>query len=388
MNGQRAGCVKTGGMGIKAALKSNAALLCAVVIVEFGLFEAGFRVKGGTEAAPEFQRLFTPDAVLGYRLKPGATARFTTAEFDTRITINQAGVRDREVGPKAPGERRIVVLGDSLVMAVQVPLEQTFTARLEQLLNDAASPPVTYRVINAGVQGYGPVEEFLFHRDVTSALNPDLVILALYPGNDAVEAANNSLRLRGGETGPETAGPDTMARFTQWRRRQIRKSVVLQVARLRVMTLIGRFGWRPEIDPPLRTYLADAPPEITRGLRVTRDAVSQLAALTSSQGARLLVVLLPARFQVDDGDYGRLKEIVERSGKTLDRDAATARFKQALEGLDVPVFDPLPPLREAARTSDVFMQSTAHLTPFGHRALAGILERYLADAGLADGRGR
>ena len=89
-------------MRIKAALTSNAALLCAVILVQFGLFEAGLRLTGGTEAAPEFQRLFTPDPVLGYRLKPGATARFTTADFDTRITINQAGVRDREIGPKAP----------------------------------------------------------------------------------------------------------------------------------------------------------------------------------------------------------------------------------------------------------------------------------------------
>ena len=156
-------------MRIKAALQSNTVLLCAVVLVQFGLVEAGYRLRGGSEAAPEFQRLFTPDPVLGYRLKPGATARFTTAEFDSRITINQAGVRDREIEPKAPGERRLVVLGDSLVMAVQVPLEDTFVARLERRLNASAVPPATYRVINAGVQGYGPVEEYLFHRDVTSA---------------------------------------------------------------------------------------------------------------------------------------------------------------------------------------------------------------------------
>jgi lysophospholipase L1-like esterase len=375
-------------MGIRTAFTSSAALLCAVIIVEFGLFEAGFRLKGGTEAAPEFQRLFTPDASIGYRLKPGAAARFTTADFDTRITINQAGVRDREVGPKAPGERRIVVLGDSLVMAVQVPLEQTFTAQLERRLNRGAGTHGSYRVINAGVQGYGPVEEYLFHRDVTSALRPDIVILGLYPGNDAVEAASAAGRLRDAGERREATRLSAMDRFTQWRRRQIRRSIVLQVARLRVMTLAGRLGWRPEIDPPLRTYLADAPPEIERGLSVTRDAVSRLAALTASEEARLVVVLLPARFQIDDGDYGRLKEIVARSGKVLVRDLATARFKAALAGLDVPVFDALPELREAARESDVYMQSTAHFTPFGHQALAGILARYLDGAGLAGDGGR
>ena len=74
-------------MRLKAALHSNTALVCAVALVQFGLFEAGMRLRGGTEAAPEFQKLFTPDPVVGYRLKPGATARFKTADFDTRITI-------------------------------------------------------------------------------------------------------------------------------------------------------------------------------------------------------------------------------------------------------------------------------------------------------------
>ena len=376
-------------MRIKAALRSNAALVCAVALVQFGLFEAGMRLRGGTEAAPDFQKLFMPDPVVGYRLKPGATARFTTADFDTRISINGAGVRDREIEPKAPAERRLVVLGDSLVMSVQVPVEDTFVARLERRLNASAVPPATYRVINAGVQGYGPVEEYLFHREVTAALRPDIVILALYPGNDAVEAGATAYKLR--TPGPSrSADADLSAwqRFTQWRRRLIRKSIVLQVARLRVTTVLDRFGWRPEIDPPLRTYLPDAPPEIDKGLAVTKDVVSRLDAFTRQDGARLVVVLLPARFQIDDGDYGRLKAIVARSGQTLERDRATERFKAALAGLDVPVFDALPPLRDAARASDVFMQSTAHFTPHGHEALAGILERYLKQGVLEEGQRR
>ena len=376
-------------MRIKAAPPSNLALLCAVILVQFGLIEAGYRLKGGSEAAPEFQGLFTPDPILGYRLKPGATARFRTADFDSRIAINRAGVRDREIEPKAPGECRIVVLGDSLVMSVQVPVEETFVARLERRLNASARPPTTYRVINAGVQGYGPVEEYLFHREVTSALQPDVVHPRPVPRQRCGRSRRYGVppeRESGGAQADERLS--AYQRFTQWRRRMIRKSVVLQVLRMRVTTALDRFGWRPAIDAPLRTYLPDAPPEITRGIGVMTDAVSRLDALTKSQGARLAVVLLPARFQVDDGDYGRLKAIVERSGQTLERDRATERFKTALAGLGVPVLDVLPPLREASRQSDVFMQSTAHFTPFGHEALAGILERDLRDSVLAGRQGR
>ena len=375
-------------MRIKAALQSNAALLCAVIVVQFGLFETGLRLKGGTEAAPEFQRLFTTDPRLSYRLRPGATARFKTADFDTQIEINAIGVRDREVGPKRPGERRIVVLGDSLVMAVQVPLGDTFPAQLERRLNRRAEPPDAYRVINAGVQGYGPVEEYLFHRYVTSLVDPDLVILALYVGNDALEAAASADRLGAVRHDTPSAAPALPDRFAQWRRRVVRRSMVLQVARLRVTSVLYRFGWGHEIDPPLRAYLPEGSPDIARGLDVTRDAVARLASLTSSQHARLVVLLVPARFQVDDGDFRRLRDSVAQSGKTLERDLATERFKAALNGLGVPVVDALPSLRDAARQSDVFMQSTAHFTPFGHEVMAKILERYLKEAGLVEGQGR
>ena len=72
---------------------------------------------------------------------------------------------DEEIGPKAPDERRIVMLGDSLVLSVQVPFAQTFGELLERRLN-ARPSAYRYRVINAGVQGYGPVEELLFFRAI------------------------------------------------------------------------------------------------------------------------------------------------------------------------------------------------------------------------------
>ena len=103
----------------------------------------------------------------------------------------------RDIGPKPPGERRVVVLGDSLVLAVQVPREATFCARLEARLNAGAPAGVRYRVINAGVQGYGPVEELLFYRRVASRFDADLVLVATFVANDAVEAFDAAWRLDG-----------------------------------------------------------------------------------------------------------------------------------------------------------------------------------------------
>ncbi len=371
-------------MTFRSMIRSRIALVCAIALAQFVVFEAGLRLKGGSEAGPAFQTLFIPDPRIGYRLAPGVSTRFTTAEFDTTITINSSGVRDREIGGRLPGERRIVVLGDSLVMAVQVPSEQTMTARLEARLAVDSPRGTTWRVINGGVQGYGPVEEYLFHRGVTSGFEPDVVVMALYVANDAIEALASAARLDGGvqDAGPARAASPTEA-FHTWRRRVIRSSLVLQVARLRATTLVDRLGRRNNIDPPLRTYLPDAPPEIGRGLAVVRRAVEQVKALTDAQGARLVVLLLPARFQVDDEDYGRLQVLVADSGRVLERDRASLRFQQALADLGVPIMDALPPLRAARHRSRLYFESTAHFTAFGHQVLADALAQFLQREGLA-----
>ena len=159
--------------------------------------------------------------------------------------------------------------------------------------------------------------------------------------------------------------------------------MVLQVARLRVVAVTDRlpsFGARPE--PPLQSYAANPAPRIAAGLRVSSECVQAIAGEAAAAGARTMVMLMPARFQVDDADYGRLKEAVSGAGGTLVRDAATSRFRDALAPLGLPQFDALPPLRAALPGPDVFFQQTVHLTPRGHDIVARALEAFIRGQGL------
>jgi lysophospholipase L1-like esterase len=350
--------------------------------VQFVLFEVGLRIWGSSEAAPAFQGLFADDPAMGYRLKPGARVRFTTAEFDTALTVNSSGVRDdEEIGPKAENERRILLLGDSLVMSVQVPFEQTFGELLERRLN-AAQSRYRYRVINAGVQGYGPVEELLLLRSIAPAMQPDLVIETIFVGNDAEEAVTSAPRLDpDGRGATEAIQQSTSTRL----RRLVRRSMVLQVLRLRVAAATSRFAGvtgRPE--PPMQSYAASPAPRIAQGLAISRRVVDALIAESAVLGARTAVVLMPARFQVDDADYGRLRQIVSEAGGELVRDGATSRFREALDGIEAPVFDPLPAMRAALPGPDLFFQQTVHLTPRGHEVVADAVEQFLRGAGLVE----
>jgi lysophospholipase L1-like esterase len=360
-------------------------LFLLVVAGQFVVFETAMRIWGSSEAAPAFQGLFTDDPVVGYRLKPGARTRFETVEFSAQIDINGSGVRDSdEIGPKPAGERRIVILGDSLVLSVQVDFGKTFGELLEQRLNADAPPGVRYRVINAGVQGYGPVEELLFFRKVARAFEPDVVLTTVFVGNDAEEAVTSERKLSGhSQAGVEAISEGITTRL----RRLVRRSMVLQVLRLRVMAAADRLV--PEMTPPeapLQSYAAGTPPpRIQRGVDITRQVVETIASEAAAVGARTGIVLMPARFQVDDGDYGRLKVIVAQSGGELDRDGANRRFEAAFARVQVPRVDLLPAMRDALPGPDLFYQETVHLTPRGHDVVARTLERFLRENGLLAG---
>jgi lysophospholipase L1-like esterase len=94
------------------------------------------------------------------------------------------------VGPevsatRTAGEFRVVVLGDSYTVGGQVPYEQTFPAVLEQDLRQAGYANV--RVINAGVGGYTTFNERGLLAEDLAWLQPDLVVVAAFLGNDVSE---------------------------------------------------------------------------------------------------------------------------------------------------------------------------------------------------------
>jgi hypothetical protein len=365
-------------------------LFAAIVLAQFFLFEAGLRLAGGSEATPAFQQLFLADPDVGYRLRPGARAHYKTSDFETDIVINSSGTRDREIGPKAADEFRIVVLGDSLVLAVQVEQDETFTSLLEKRLNAHRAPgEPRYRVINAGVQGYGPVEELAFFEHVASRFQADVVLVGVFVGNDAMEANDSGAKIlpagEGASAPAASSASDAVKRPSRvplWLRRLTRRSMVLQIVRMRAVTLTERFGQARPIDRALTFYLPTLPPEMARGLAVSRECIRRIDAIAAAQGARTGIVLLPARFQVRDDDYANLRAIVEESGATLVRNVGTKRFEDALAPLGLPVMDALPALRNSPEPTDLFFSTSAHLTVKGHEVLAAGLEGFLRNSGL------
>jgi len=117
---------------------------------------------------------------------------------------------------------------------------------------------------------------------------------------------------------------------------------------------------------PLTAYLADPPPDVAPGQWSHAQLPRQDRAGARGRRAATGLVLFPARFQTDDEDFARLSAIVAQAAGTLVRDAASARFREALAGLGLPMMDTLDALR-AARGARAVLPADLHLTPAATR---------------------
>lgn len=163
-----------------AALLSRLALTVTATALAAVAGEAVLR-----RVTPDRPSFLAPDPDAIYRLRPGARARYhypwMAPGTGVEVAINSRGFRGAEV-PATKAGKRVVVYGDSFIEARATPIEDTFPARLEAALREERPGPV--EVVNGGVSGYGP-DQVVARLDADlEELRPDLLVLALFAGND------------------------------------------------------------------------------------------------------------------------------------------------------------------------------------------------------------
>jgi hypothetical protein len=170
---------------------ANGALVLASTLFALAAVEIGLRITGAVPPS-----MYEADSTLIYRAAAGGQKRFvhnaTNGGATIRVTIDDDGYR----GPplRTDGKaRRVAVFGDSFIAGEFAPDSLTFVRMLERALS-TRSPT---EVVNAGVTGYGPDQEFLRMQRDLPRLRPQVAILALFADNDLGDLVRNRLfRLR------------------------------------------------------------------------------------------------------------------------------------------------------------------------------------------------
>jgi len=125
------------------------------------------------DASPDVAYRRSSNPVLGYELKPN----YRSAAPDDRSSyarINSHGQRDieREIDA-APGTRRVILLGDSVVEGHGLPeIDQTISRQLEALYAEG-----NVEVLNLGISGYCTRSEVELLKTKGLRFQPDVVVL-------------------------------------------------------------------------------------------------------------------------------------------------------------------------------------------------------------------
>jgi hypothetical protein len=127
-----------------------------------------------------------PYSLYGWRNIPGARGwESCYGDCEVYIEINSKGLRDVEIAYEKPANtQRILLLGDSMTAAFQVPLEDSFGKVVEQELNAADLDSSDWQVVNGGINGFGTDNELIFFRLEGKKYQPDLVVVGMYLAND------------------------------------------------------------------------------------------------------------------------------------------------------------------------------------------------------------
>ncbi|MEL6148790.1 MAG: hypothetical protein AAFR56_04135 [Chloroflexota bacterium] len=312
------------------------------------------------------------------------------------IRQNNLGMHDEIVTfEKAPGTFRVLVLGDSYVQGLQVPLEQGFVDLLETRLNREYRQPV--EVINLGVDTIGTDRVLMLYSVLGYRFDADVVLLATYVGNDVQNNSIEMARLRNEGYSPrpffklDAAGNLRLYNWTQplpqddhpapvWlRRAQTQQPFVIVTPPAPVV--VQQAPYELEYPVQLGLYLPEDD-YWAEAWQITDAVLAQFAGLTAATDTPFGVLVIPDRRTVHVEDYRRTIERYPFIG-TYDPGAAQERMVTLSEAHGIPTLDLLPVLFSAEQNGDrAYLELDGHYNALGHELTAGAVYDWMVENGF------
>jgi hypothetical protein len=248
---------------------------------------------------------------LGARIEPGAPGH------------DVLGFRNKEL----PERAEVVAIGDSMTYGFGAARDANWPSQMGNLLQKP--------VYNMALGGFGPLQYLYLAEHEASKLQPRLLLVGFYFGNDLKDAYIAVRRIPHWRSWREAGSADEgeieypggsqfmpKKPFAGWRAWFSRNSVfysVLRVTLLRPLIVWEKdrlaleagpdqqMIWIDRSEPSFRTIftpqlnlsaLDPQLPSVQEGLRITKRAFASLKGLADAKGTRLLVVLIPTKERV------------------------------------------------------------------------------------------
>jgi len=296
-------------------------------------------------------------------------------EFVTPVSFNSEGFKEYNYAVnKTNTTYRIAIIGDSMVEALQVPLDNIFTKLLEQKLN---RPLKKYEIIGFGLSGIGTIQEQKLLEAYALKYSPDEVILMLTVGNDIRDnlllnstliAANKPAKIWGFDYSPIKfflrQHFHTFA-FLVDASRVIKQNLLTKI---RSISSAKTASISKNIyDYDFEIYYQNYSTEINHGFSKTEEALLQIKKMSP----KLTVFLIPTTFQVDEFRAQKFIELHKQHNVNLTKPMDI--LVTFCNNHNITIINPLPEFQKHNINNTFFWKYDGHLNKNGHTLVADLL---------------
>lgn len=332
--------------------------------------------------------MFRKSDVLAYELAPLSKGKLVREEFDTTITINSQGYRGREFGPGKHGRFRILAIGDSFTFGYGVEDTESYPARLEQILKNEYHMD-DIEIVNAGfAAGYSPDTYYLFLKERGLKMQPDLILIGFFIGNDIdhrnasehrwVKSDRDGLPLQI----VNVEGEVEDGRWVRRHKQAVYRVPVLRNSHLFQLLVAAGKGVKRIVQGEEASIAESTNPFIYEATYQERTdaAVKQvqtlfraMVAVAAKARIPLVVLMMPAREQV----YPDKRPSI--GNRDRDWEKPQRIFSAFFERERIPYLDLLPHLKGPAKETDLYFPYDMHWNAKGHELGARVVAAYLVE---------
>jgi len=382
----------TGGRSVCDLLRTiqlrNVALLGVTVALFLVGFETVMRVFA-PQSRYQPGGLVVPHPVRTFDLAPHSVRQESTSEFSVQYTLNEYGLKDYKIESKTSGTYRILCVGDSFTLGWGTSIDESYPKLLQKVLREELQDDLI-EVINFSGFQYGVPHHLSKMRDLGFGLDPDLVILQLFPENDIQDTVyfvgklmetNNVRRLRHVDKLRERM--TVLGRVCYALRRHSHAFVFVYE---RWQTLKEDVGWlRGEMrDYPtipgrpvyLESSLKEFYPVLKEGWHLNETYIREFRDECRSRGISLVAFEVPAKFELTEKMRRPLVEGAGADPGLYDFSKNWRLTNEILERLDIPYPDLRTALLATGHPEDYYWTEDVHMNVQGNMLIATLVKPF------------
>ncbi len=337
-----------------------------------GLGEVAVRIAVPQQLIIRRADIYQAADTLGWLHQPNIVTTINTGEGEVTLATDPRALRIAPGTTRVPDARKVLILGDSFMEAIQVEHDSSTAGLLQAALRTTLADP-TLETWNAGVGGWNPEQYRLRAEALVRETQFSAALVAVYLGNDIMQWRTPAYR-------PRTPTELHSLRFPrQLSAREFvdallypvndfleERSHLFVLLKSRLETLRMRLGLTAAYFPP------DFNKSVAEDGRWDNTAtiLEEIAVAARKTGVEPIFVLLPAPYQIDPALMMQYARGFGLDTASIDAEQPNRLLAAAMTARGLRNIDVLPAFREAQRAgTHLYGTVDQHFTAAGHALL-------------------